>query len=231
MMKALLSYAIGYTDNEYGKTVLTNSTLGSTYDIATGTSTSGNTSNWAMKLATNSSATYPITIDNSFNNYHVVPSPYAKVAHRDSGTDIGTGATGAELTSTYAAYMNQTQPAGTYSGKDKYTLVHPSSETPLQPVACDPSKICYNANSSTVVGEMGKQSASNNASVTLYASNFSRSGYGFLAGMMNLTTPATSMALMRPSLLQLTSKLTAYPSMLFGSNLLALFRTGMVVAH
>ena len=54
-------YAIGFTDDEYGKTVLTNSTLGSTYDIATGTATSGSTSNWAMKLATNSSATYAVT--------------------------------------------------------------------------------------------------------------------------------------------------------------------------
>ena len=134
-------YAIGYTDDEYGKTVLTNSTLGSTYGIATGTATSGNTSNWAMKLATNSSATYPITIDNSFDNYHAVPSPYAKVAHRDSGTDIGTNATGAELTSTYAAFMSQTQPAGTYSGKVKYTLVHPSTASaPMTPPS--PSTDC-----------------------------------------------------------------------------------------
>ena len=172
-------YAIGYTDNEYGKTVLTNSTLGSTYDIATGTATSGNTSNWAMKLATNSSATYPITIDNSFDNYHAVPSPYAKVAHRDSGTDIGTNATGAELTSTYAAYMNQTQPAGTYSGKVKYTLVHPASEEPLQPQPATAGCINYFANASTAVGEMGCQSATNNASTTLWAPNFKRTGYGF----------------------------------------------------
>ena len=38
-------YAIGFTDDEYGKTVLTNTTLGSTYNIATGTATSGSTSN------------------------------------------------------------------------------------------------------------------------------------------------------------------------------------------
>ena len=123
-------YAIGYTDNEYGKTVLTNTTLGSTFDIVTGTATSGNTSNWAMKLATDSTATYAITIDSdtngSFSTYHMVPSEYTKVAHRDSGTDIGTLAIGASLTSTYAAYMNQTQPAGTYTGQVIYTLVHPS---------------------------------------------------------------------------------------------------------
>ncbi|MBP5648179.1 hypothetical protein J6X04_02745 [Candidatus Saccharibacteria bacterium] len=131
-------YAIGYTDNEYGKTVLTNSTLGTSSDIATGTATSTGSpdvSNWAMKLATNSSATYPITLDNSFGNYHNVPAEYTKVAHRDSGTDIGTSAVGSELTSTYAAYMSKTQPAGTYIGQVKYTLVHPS--THVAPVACN----------------------------------------------------------------------------------------------
>lgn len=128
-------YAIGFTDSEYGKTVLTNATLGSSADIATGTATSGNTSNWAMKLATNSGATYAVTLDNSFGSYHAVPAEYTKVAHRDSGTDIGASATGAELTSTYSAYMSQTQPAGTYSGKVKYTLVHPSSHT--APVVCN----------------------------------------------------------------------------------------------
>ena len=172
-------YAIGFTDDEYGKTVLTNSTLGSTYDIATGTATSGSTSNWAMKLATNSSATYAVTLDNGFGAYSAVPSAYTKVAHRDSGTDIGTNATGAELTSTYAAYMNQTQPAGTYSGKVKYTLVHPATEEPLQPQPATAGCINYFANGSNVVGEMGCQSASNNASVTLWAPNFSRTGYGF----------------------------------------------------
>ena len=173
-------YAIGYTDNEYGKTVLTNSTLGSTYDIATGTATSGNTSNWAMKLATNASATYAVTLDNGFGAYSSVPSAYTKVAHRDSGTDIGTTATGAELTTTYAAFVNQTQPAGTYIGKVIYTLVHPANADPgQQEMECDPGKICYNPNTATALGEMGRQSASNNASVDLWASNFSRTGYGF----------------------------------------------------
>ena len=173
-------YAIGFSNEEYGNTNLIGAS--SSTNIVTGTATSaGNPdiSNWAMKLATDGTATYPITLDNSFNAYHIVPSTYTKVAHRDSATDIGTNATGASLTSTYAAYISKTQNADSYNGKVKYTIVHPSSETPLQPVACEAGKICYNANGSTVVGEMGKQSASNNASVTLYASNFSRTGYGF----------------------------------------------------
>ncbi|MBR0372656.1 hypothetical protein IJH72_01805, partial [Candidatus Saccharibacteria bacterium] len=74
-------YAIGYTDNIDGKTVMTSSALNDpTTDIVTGTATTGNTSNWAMKLETNPNATYPITIQNNFNNYHVVPEDYTMVA-------------------------------------------------------------------------------------------------------------------------------------------------------
>ncbi len=178
-------YAIGFTDDEYGKTVLTNSTLGSTYDIATGTATSGSTSNWAMKLTapSNPTPTYPITITSdtsgSFSSYHAVPSEYTKVATRTSGTDIGQSAEGSTLTTTYAAYISKTQPSDTYEGKVKYTLVHPASEEPLQPQPAKPGKIVYNPNNSSVVGTMGDQSASNNTDVTLWASNFKRDGYGF----------------------------------------------------
>ena len=174
-------FAAGYTGDEIGGT---NSTklVGTNGNIVTGTATSGNTSNWAMKLATNSGATYPITLDNSFGAYSAVPASYTKVAHRDSGTDIGTGATGASLTTTYAAFVSQTQPAGTYSGKVKYTLVHPSNEAPAQPIACDAGKICYNPNTAAALGQMGKQTPTSSElanGVTLWASNFSRTGYGF----------------------------------------------------
>ena len=118
-------YAAGYTGNTLGNNKLIGSSTSS--EIITGIATSGSTSNWAMKLATNSSATYALTLDNSFNAYHAVPSEYTKVAHRDSATDIGTNAEGSTLTTTYAAFMSQTQPAGTYTGQVKYTLVHPST--------------------------------------------------------------------------------------------------------
>ncbi len=173
-------YAIGFSNEEYGNTNLIGAS--SSTNIVTGTATSaGNpdTSNWAMKLAADSNATYPITLDNSFNAYHIIPSTYTKVAHRDSGTDTGSSATGASLTSTYAAYISKTQSADTYNGKVKYTLVHPASEEPLQPRPATAGCINYFANASTAIGEMGCQSATNNASTTLWASNFSRSGYGF----------------------------------------------------
>ncbi len=129
-------YAAGYTNDTIGEEnsnkLVGSATIG---NISTGTATSGNTSNWAMKLATPASATYPITLDNGFNNYHAVPNEYTKVAHRDSTTDTGASAEGASLTTTYAAYISNTQPAGTYAGKVIYTLVHPSTEP--APVVCN----------------------------------------------------------------------------------------------
>ncbi len=174
-------YAIGFTGDEYTGTNHTKliGTNDNTKTIATGTATSGSTSNWAMKLATNSGATYPITLTNGYGSYSNVPDTYTKVAERTSGTDTGESATGAELTTTYAAFISSTQAADTYVGKVKYTLVHPYDDIPAQPIACTPSKICYQPYANDVTGQMGNQSASNNASVTLYASNFKRTGYGF----------------------------------------------------
>lgn len=173
-------YAIGFTGDQYtgeDHTKLIGASNGG--KITSGTATSGSTSNWAMKLNTVSSPTpaYPITLDNGFGGYSTVPDTYTKVAHRDSGTDVGTNATGAELTTTYAAYMSTTQVADTYTGKVKYTLVHPRNETPLQPQTTGSGKICYYANGSNVEGTMGCQDVA--SSVTLLASNFSRDGYGF----------------------------------------------------
>ena len=125
-------YAIGYTDDTDGKTVLTSSSLGSGSDIATGTLTSGGNSQWAMKLSTQTSPTpaYPVTIQNSFDSFHAVPSEYTLVAKRTTGTDVGTNATGSNFKTTYQVYVSSSQLAGTYVGQVKYTLVHPNT-TPI----------------------------------------------------------------------------------------------------
>ena len=181
-------YAVGYTGNEIGatnSTKLVGTAASSNTTIDTGTATgpvSGNdNSNWAMKLNTTTSPTpvYPITLDNNYNSYSAVPSSYTKVAHRDSGTDIGTSAVGSILTTTYAAYISKLQYPDTYTGQVKYTLVHPASEVPLQPQPAVAGYIVYHANASDAVGTMGNQSASDGNDVKLYASNFSRAGYGF----------------------------------------------------
>ena len=175
-------YAIGYTNEEYGNTVLKSTTLGDTYNIITGTNTgpvgTEDTSNWSMKLKA-VSGTYTPTIENGFSNYSNVPTTYTKVATKSSGTDMGSTAEGSSIKSTYAAYISKTQPSDTYEGKVKYTLVHPASEEPLQPQPAKPGKIVYHPNNSSVVGTMGDQSARNNAEVELWAPNFKRTGYGF----------------------------------------------------
>ncbi|MBQ1373691.1 hypothetical protein IIY66_02725 [Candidatus Saccharibacteria bacterium] len=118
-------YAIGYTNDEYGNTSL-KSSISDDYNISTGTSTSGNTSNWSMKLSTVPGTT-AATIENSYDNYHTVPDDYTKVATLNTITNPGTSTTGSSISTTYQAYISPTQPAGTYNGKVKYTLVHPST--------------------------------------------------------------------------------------------------------
>ena len=181
-------YATGYTGNTIGKTN-SNKLVGSSTSetIVTGTATTaGNPdiSNWAMKLAISqdsgdTTGTNAFTIDNSFDTYQSVPNSYTKVAHKDSSTDMAASLGGVKLTTTYAAYISKTQPADTYTGQVIYTLVHPSTEEPLSPQAATPGCINYFANASNAIGTMGCQSATDNASVTLLASNFSRTGYGF----------------------------------------------------
>ena len=124
-------YAVGYTNDTFGNNTLKPSTLASSYAIATGTATSGNTSNWAMKL-TAVTGTYAPTIHSteensntySFTSYHTIPSEYTKVASYSSNTDATTGSS---FKSTYAVYASPTQPADSYTGKVKYTIVHPAN--------------------------------------------------------------------------------------------------------
>ncbi|MDO4746967.1 MAG: hypothetical protein Q4A70_01305 [Candidatus Saccharibacteria bacterium] len=190
-------YAIGYSNDEFGNTLMKHNS-NSTYDFDTGTATSGNTSNWAMKL-TATPGTYAPTIhsdtNGAFTSYHVIPSTYTKVVSFASNTDLpasGVNATGSGFTSTYASWISATQPAGTYTGKVIYTLVHPASEEPLQPQTATSGCINYFPNGSNVIGTMGCQSISTSATTaTLLASNFSRVGYGF-AGWSDVYDYATN---------------------------------------
>ncbi len=166
-------YAIGYTNDTYGNTNLVGP---DDNNIVTGTATSGSTSNWAMKIGA-VSGTYTPTITGTYGNYSAVPTTYDKVATFGAVTDLTNGAS---ITTTYAAYIASNQAPGTYNGKVKYTLVHPASETPLQPQTTQAGQICYYPNGSNVEGTMGCQTITASAtSATLLASNFSRDGYGF----------------------------------------------------
>ncbi|MBR3180013.1 hypothetical protein IKF57_00565, partial [Candidatus Saccharibacteria bacterium] len=173
-------YAIGFSNDEYGN----NNMIGpNTNTIATGVATSGDTSAWAMKLIP-VAGTFAPTIVGGYDNYNVVPTTYTKVAEFTSAVNPTVGSS---FQSTYAAYVSSTQYNGTYTGKVKYTLVHPSSELPpTYPVTTEPGKISYNPNAPGVVDSMDDQSTDDagaalttGADVTLWPSNFKHSGYGF----------------------------------------------------
>ena len=182
-------YAIGFTGDSYDSANHTKlvGTADNTNTISTGVYSSGDTtSSWAMKITkvTDGTVAYipaNMSIQNSFNNWHVVPATYTKVAqyHANTGSSATDTVLGGKIESTYAVYVSASHIADTYTGKVKYTLVHPYTEEPLQPQPSTAGCINYHANASSAMGTMGCQSATDNASVTLLASNFSRTGYGF----------------------------------------------------
>ena len=179
-------YAIGFTGDAYtgdNHTKLVGNTATNTIStgLTTGTSTT-DVSSWAMKLSAVAGTYAPTIMDGTndtedFTNYHIVPDTYTKVATYGNTTDAE-GGTGSSLETTYAVYASLTQPADTYTGKVKYTLVHPASEpAPITPQTTQTGKIRYYANVSDYEGTMRDQNIA--ASVTLLPSNFSRTGYGF----------------------------------------------------
>ncbi len=123
-------YTIGSSNSTEGNTKLVSS-ASSDYDIVTGTATSGNVSQWAMKL-TPVSGTYTPNMAEGYNDQYVsIPNTWTKVASRPSNTDISADSSvaGSSLTTTYATYISSAQPAGTYTGQVKYLLVHPNNNS------------------------------------------------------------------------------------------------------
>ena len=187
-------YAIGFTGDLYegeSHTKLIGQNTNQT--ISTKVYANGDTdSNWSMKVTKvdNPASGNPITynpdnmsIQNSFNSWHTVPDVYTKVAqYNSSTTDPATTDTtlGAKIETTYATYISSSQPADTYTGQVKYTMVHPYDEQPLQPQTANSGCINYFPNGSNVEGTMGCQTVSSSAtSAILLASNYSKQGYGF----------------------------------------------------
>lgn len=170
-------YAIGYGNNTLGETDLISANGSS--NITTSSNPASGTSYWQMKL-TAATDSQPV-LENGYNNYSAIPSTYTKVASYSTITDPASSSTrtGQSITAHYKAYASSTQPADTYTGAVKYTMVHPGTIT--APSICPANSICYSPNADgTVNGSMGNQTIANDAtSATLLASNFWRSGYGF----------------------------------------------------
>ena len=117
-------YAVGYSNDVEGTNGLIGTSTGLV--IPSGTSTSTNVSNWAMKL-TPVAGTYAPTIlcdtNGSFANYHVVPTTTTKVATLTSDINVSNSS---QFKTSYAVAVAPSQAADTYIGKVKYTVVHPN---------------------------------------------------------------------------------------------------------
>ena len=103
--------AVGSGADSSAKTAM--NATGSGTDIATGTATSGATSNWAMKVTGTGAS--------GFTSFAKVPS---------SATNVATGGgsvSGVVLTTTYQVWISATQQADTYTGQVTYTLSHPAA--------------------------------------------------------------------------------------------------------
>lgn len=126
-------YAIGYSNNEYGNTdLIYNNEPTSTNNIktdgdTTGSGNSNNGSSWKMKLVPVENNFTP-AIENGYNNFGNIPSTYTKVASYNNVTiNNADSTTGSSITTHYQATASSTQPAGTYAGTVKYTMVHPGA--------------------------------------------------------------------------------------------------------
>ncbi len=156
-------YAIGYTNTEFGRNDMLGTTTGRTMD--TGTATSGKVSGWAMKLNPVASAVAP-TITTGYEAYHAVPDDYIKVATYANSTMAVDD--GSEFETTYAVYASSSQAPDIYSGKVKYTLVHPSdaASAPCK----DKYTIVYDSNGGS--GNIDSQTACVDRAIGLLPSGF-----------------------------------------------------------
>ena len=88
-----------------------------------------------MKLEAVTGVTPP-TILNSFDNYHVIPDTYTQIAKQTTATASPSDA-GASVQTKYKVNISSSQTAGSYTGKVKYTMVHPNDAPAPTPISFD----------------------------------------------------------------------------------------------
>ena len=106
-------YAVGFSNSEIGNTNLVAS-IGSDYNIAT----DGANSYWQLKIT--SSGDYG-AVATGYSDYAQVPNIYTKVAYYTPAS--GDTSTQSVFQPSYKAHISSAQPAGTYTGQVKFTLV------------------------------------------------------------------------------------------------------------
>ncbi|MBR5389274.1 hypothetical protein IK146_01805 [Candidatus Saccharibacteria bacterium] len=125
--EGLSIYAVGYTGNTYGDNSLR---LAGTENYIPTSIVEDTNSRWNMKVANDTEVPNNLaaTISDgtndteNFTTNHIIPTTYTKIASYPSTTDqtIGTN-----INTEFYGYVAPSQPAGTYTGKVKFALVHP----------------------------------------------------------------------------------------------------------
>ncbi len=172
------------TNNMYGYTL--SATAGNTTNASTNLVNTVDDTKLFTSLATDASLA-SLTTDNTWGYSYSTNSGTSWSNY--SGLPLYTAASGAELINNdgsgstpvqfkIAAKASTIQASGAYTNTINFTAVANPEPTP-QPITCDAGKICYSENALDSEGTMAEQTASSNSRVTLMASNYSRSGYGF----------------------------------------------------
>lgn len=117
----LTAIGAGTTDH---LTDLYNSTANAS--IATGTATSGATSNWAFKVLKGAGENVNYAGDYFTPSAEVTAPVYTPVPSSELDIATGAGSFAGGFNMTYQVYVNQTQAQGTYTGAVKYTLYNPA---------------------------------------------------------------------------------------------------------
>lgn len=125
-MDGYVVYAVGYSNDEEGTTAMIGSDTAVGNNIATGTATTGSTSNWSYKVQLTSSDTDGIVLPASNSAFTAIPNTRTAVMQRETGRPSG----GDKFNVSYAVYVSDTQVPGTYTGKVRYTLFQPHSQGP-----------------------------------------------------------------------------------------------------
>jgi len=156
---------------------------------------------------------YGYSIDDGAN-FYPVPEPSSSPVELFHTTSAGTY----NHALLFGAKIPLNTTAGTYSNTFNIMVV-----ANLEP--CPADNICYYGNEDDGTGTMENQPASSNSDITLIASNYSRSGYGF-AGWNTAIDGSGIMAQMRQLRLEIFH-LRAYNYMLYGFNHLIIYKNGM----
>lgn len=186
---------IGLTNNiaTLATSVEPTSSTGTTIPVYYGVSVGTNRAAGTYQMANNGTIVYTLTTDLSCTSYQVAFNSNGGtgtmdsqwIAEDDSAPLSNNNYTGPSSTSYFAGWNTAADGTGTAytDGQSVTNLTTPGNTITLyaQWKDCNPGYICYDDNGASSATKMGDQNIGTSAtSATLWASNFQRTGYGFL---------------------------------------------------